>query len=134
MNRAMKSLEEIARETAEKIRTDNNPYWQDGSYKDEVTISTILTALETAQDEFIDDLFAALKERGIDPSNWDGDEPAHVLIADGIASALETAVREQLEACKAERKAQLEFTKSIILQRNKLKSELEEARKDKEIK
>lgn len=42
-------------------------------------------------DGFVDNLLGALRERGVNCDNWDGDGPEFVIIADGVAAALQQA-------------------------------------------
>jgi hypothetical protein len=45
------------------------------------------------QDSFVDMLLAELLKRGIDTTKWDGDEPPHIIIANGITAELEARRR-----------------------------------------
>lgn len=50
-------------------------------------------ARESAEDDFIDRLITALESRGVDATNWDGEDDSVNIVADGIAAA----IRAQLD-------------------------------------
>lgn len=125
-----KNLQTIAREAAGKI-----PISMDASYP--VILHAIETAVGEAEDDFIDRLITALESHGIDATNWDGDDPAHVIIASGIAGIV-TELRAQVdtkdktigEICEALECSEPHDEWSPVHEVQRLKAALEQARKE----
>lgn len=94
---------EHARRAAEKILNAYPPPAAASYYPQvhSVSVSIIQSAIDAAETVFIDRLVTALESHGIDATNWDGDDPPHIIIANGIA----TGLKLKIEAATAELKA-----------------------------
>lgn len=70
-------------------------------------------AHDQAVDTFIDSLITCLESHGIDATNWDGDDPPAVIVANGIKHAIDTATRLASDQ-QAERMRHLETQVALL--------------------